>query len=248
MVGKQSYLQGIILVILVLTLAGCMQALQTDGSSATRTPVQSTTATIVSTYITETAQGAIVPTETQMISSTLPIETPTTSIPVSPTVSQSITATTAPVSPTATIAKPTATVTATSVAPTNSATPAVTIVLPTKPPLTNMQRWRSQQQNREIFESLRSYTTRGSDLWWYDPVNQQHIVLGSFSGNFDAQAQFTLAHSKEDALEVPYHVNQSYGVTALSPALEQRIQDAGYGEWIETYVIINSEVQSPTVD
>jgi hypothetical protein len=126
--------------------------------------------------------------------------------------------------------------------PTATSTPIVTIVLPTLPALTNEQRWRNQQDNRVLFDALRSYSTNNSMLWWYDPVNQQHVPLGSFAGAFDAQATFTLVKTGAPALEVPYHVNQSYGITALSPALLKRIVGAGYGEWIETYVIISPEV------
>jgi hypothetical protein len=117
------------------------------------------------------------------------------------------------------------------------------LILPTPRPLSNLERWRAQQENREVFASLRTYTTPGSELWWYDPVNQQHVILGTFSGTFTAQAEFTLANRDVSALEVPYQVNSMYGLTSLSPAFVQRIREAGYTDWIETYVINDERVQ-----
>lgn len=120
--------------------------------------------------------------------------------------------------------------------------PEATFDLPTPPPLTNEQRWRAQQINRDVFDLKRSYTTASSELWWYDPVNQQHVILGTFTGGFLAQARFTLRGQGIEALEVPYQVNVSYGLTALSPALVARITAAGGKEWIETYVFITPNV------
>jgi hypothetical protein len=123
--------------------------------------------------------------------------------------------------------------------PSPTATPEVVIVLPTPPTLNPQDRWREQQYNRVAFETLKPYQTTGSNLWWYDPINQQHVSLGSFSGDFLVQATFTLTlnGAPVEALEVPYQVNQSYGLQTLSPALLDRIKAAGYGEWIDTYVI-----------
>lgn len=46
-----------------------------------------------------------------------------------------------------------------------------------------------------------------------------------------------------DALEVPYQVNVSYGLTAHSPEILGRIAAAGYAsDWIETYVYLTPEV------
>lgn len=114
--------------------------------------------------------------------------------------------------------------------------PLPTIVLPTPPALNNEERWRAQQIERTVFEPPQTYTTAGSDLWWYDPLNQQSIILGTIAGDFTVQAEFVLRSQGRDALEVPYQVNQSYGLTALSPAILERIAAAGYSDWIETYV------------
>jgi hypothetical protein len=127
--------------------------------------------------------------------------------------------------------------------PTSTSLP--TLVVPTPVPLSNEARWRAQQLDREVFPAIQTYTTTGSELWWYDPIQQQHVVLGSFRGDFLAQADFIVLGIGVEALEVPYQVNKSYGLTAISPALLARIQTAGYVEWIETYVLRSSNITSP---
>ncbi|HMQ29133.1 MAG TPA: hypothetical protein PKD53_00325 [Chloroflexaceae bacterium] len=123
-----------------------------------------------------------------------------------------------------------------------TAAPLPTLSLPTAAALTNEERWRAQQIERRPFEAPRPYLTTGSELWWYDPLNQQHVILGRLTGDFQGQAEFTLRGQGVGALEVPYQVNQSYGLTALSPALLERIQAAGYYDWIETYVFLTPAV------
>lgn len=141
-------------------------------------------------------------------------------------------------------AEPTALPPPTVIAPTNTSLP--TLVVPTPIAQRNEDRWRAQQLNREVFVAPQPYRTTGSELWWYDPINQQRVVLGNFSGDFLAQAQFILLGLGVEALEVPYQINTSYGLTALSPALLARIQAAGYdGEWIETYVLLTPNVTTP---
>jgi hypothetical protein len=125
----------------------------------------------------------------------------------------------------------------------HSSAPEEFLVIPTAQALTHEERWRRQQKERDVFEAVRTYTTTGSELWWFDPVNQQHVILGTIAGDFQVQARFTLAGQGIAALEVPYHVNQQYGLTSLSPALLERIQAAGYGEWIETYVFAGPNVR-----
>lgn len=126
-------------------------------------------------------------------------------------------------------------------APTVGAPPP--LALPTARALSNEERWRSQQQGRQIFEGSRSFETAGSQLWWYDPVNQQHVILGIITGPFVAQAQFQPSGQGVEALEVPYQVNVSYGLTALSPAIVERITAAGYAsDWIETYVFLTPDI------
>jgi hypothetical protein len=114
--------------------------------------------------------------------------------------------------------------------------------LPTPAALSNEERWRAQQIDRTPFEGPRPYYTSGSELWWYDPVNQQNVILGRITGDFQGQAEFVLRGQGVVALEVPYQVNLGYGLTALSPVLLDRISAAGYSEWIETYVFLTPNV------
>lgn len=117
------------------------------------------------------------------------------------------------------------------------------LAIPTIPSISHQERWRAQQQDREVFPELLPFATSDSQLWWYDPVNQQHVILGVITGDFLAQARFRLLGQGLDALEVPYQVNVSYGLTALSPAILGRIAAAGYeSDWIETYVYFSPEV------
>lgn len=114
--------------------------------------------------------------------------------------------------------------------------------LPTAPPISYEDRWRLQQIDRQPFATPLPFTTLGSELWWFDPVNQQAVILGRISGDFLGQAQFTLRGQGVQALEVPYQVNVSYGLTSLSPALIERIRSAGYNDWIETYIFLTPDI------
>ncbi len=260
MIAVRGFLRVVLVSSIVLLLVGCMQALQTGQGTTTPTLSLSSTTTRLSgtvekgTPMTVKQTTNLSATQVVQVSSITPTQYPsatrTSSVPMEgeATLSPMVTVTPSPTrirvtQPTTPTATPTPSPTATPTpSPTATPTPIVTIVLPTLPTLTNEQRWRNQQEERTPFATLRSYSTSNSTLWWYDPVNQQHVSLGSFSGTFDAQATFILAKTQEPALEVPYQVNQSYGITALSPALLKRIEGAGYGEWIETYVISSPQV------
>jgi hypothetical protein len=117
-----------------------------------------------------------------------------------------------------------------------------TLALPTLAPASNEERWRARQKGREVFAELQGYRTTGSELYWFDPLNQQSVALGVFTGEFVAQARFVMRGPEVEALEVPYQLNQSYGLTALSPAILERVRAAGYGDWIETYVVVTPNV------
>jgi len=128
--------------------------------------------------------------------------------------------------------------------PTPTLAPAPTIALPTLPALSPEERWRAQQLDRQIFPELRLYTTKRSELYWYDPINQQPVLIGTINGEFMAQATFFWRENSQPALEVPYQINRSYGLSALSPALIDRIRAAGYSDWIETFVFLTPAVQA----
>ncbi|ACL25946.1 hypothetical protein [Chloroflexus aggregans] len=167
----------------------------------------------------QTLRATIVPTD---FPSAHRIPTPSTSSPTSAAI---IVATPAPEPPTPTLL------------------PIPTLTLPTLPLLSNEERWRLQQLDRQVFPELRLYTTKRSELYWYDPVNEQEVLIGVINGEFMAQARFTFRKDNRLALEVPYHLNQSYGLSALSPALVERIHAAGYSDWIETFVYITPDIQ-----
>lgn len=120
----------------------------------------------------------------------------------------------------------------------------VVIVPATRAPLSYNERWRQQQVDRQPFSQPETYTTTGSELFWYDPVYQQPVLLGTFSGPFEALATFDLRSTGQPALEVLYEVNKRYGLTALSPAIVERIEAAGYTDGvIDTYLIVDDNVQ-----
>ncbi|MCS6882128.1 MAG: hypothetical protein RMK84_00175 [Oscillochloridaceae bacterium] len=143
----------------------------------------------------------------------------------------------------ATIA-PTPTMPAVSVLPlaTSAAAEAPPLLIAPAPERSNEQRWREQQLDRQVFPAPRLYTTRNAELCWYDPLNQQHVVLGRIGGDFLVQATFVLRDRGLPALEVPYRINVSYGLTALSPAYIERLKAAGYVDWVETYVLASPDV------
>ncbi len=125
------------------------------------------------------------------------------------------------------------------------AEPEVIVSAPPLPSYTNEERWRLQQRERQPFAAMQSFFTSNSQLWWYDPLQQQHLVLGTFRGAFTVQARFILQSQNAPALEVPYQINRSYGLTALSPAIIERMQAAGYSEWVEAYVLETPDIVAP---
>ena len=197
-------------------LTGCMEALQTGQPVGVAPPLLRPSPTVVATAnpVTPAALSQAPPSNSTPAPATA---APTGRPPVTPTVS------------------------AASPLP-SSAEPLPTLALHTPPPPSNEERWRAQQIDRQPFPAPQAYTTTGSELWWYDPVNQQSVILGRITGDFAAQAAFTLRGQGVPALEVPYHVNIGYRLTALSPALLDRIKLAGYGEWIETYVFATPSI------
>ncbi|MFQ3660792.1 MAG: hypothetical protein SNJ69_00215 [Chloroflexaceae bacterium] len=122
-------------------------------------------------------------------------------------------------------------------------TAAPPLTIPPTPERSNEQKWREQQADRQVLDPPHLYTTSVAELRWYDPLTQQHLVLGRISGDFLVQATFVLRTQGMPALEVPYRINVSYGLTALSPAHIERLRAAGYVDWVETYVLASPEVR-----
>jgi hypothetical protein len=80
-------------------------------------------------------------------------------------------------------------------------------------------------------------------LLWYDPRTGQSLEIGTLLGEFQASAQFTLRGSDQPAIEVPYRINNDFGLTAISDAIVQRMNEAGYGERVDAYVLLSEAVQ-----
>lgn len=122
-------------------------------------------------------------------------------------------------------------------------TPSVIVVPRTTVPLDNLQRWRAQEVNREVFAEPRTYrANQPVPLFWFDPANEQIVEIGTIIGAFPAQAQFTLRGTNQPALEVPYRINNDFGLTSISEALRARMRAANSGEAVETYVIVSEAV------
>lgn len=213
--SRFRYLVALVVVSFVVMLSGCMEALQSGQSTG---------------YLPPSALPSVTDLVRPSVQAVVVTETPTVAIPtITATVMVAPEPTPTTIPTTTAIQQP-------------SPTPAPTFELPTALPQTNEQRWRAQEIHRIVVEPKRTYTTSSSELWWFDPINQQHIILGAFTGDFLVQAQFTLRSQGIEALEVPYQVNKSYGLTALSPAILARVAAAGSGEWIETYVFMTPNV------
>jgi len=138
-----------------------------------------------------------------------------------------------------------------SIAPESSPPPSEPLPSPTvNPEFTSVQfpsatdRWRYVQVNRAPLGAVQAYTTPSKQLlWWYDPVFGQPVKLGEIQGDFPVQATFRFRGQEVEALEVPYQVNQSFGI-ALPSAIVERIKRAGYGEWIDAFVYKTDDIRA----
>jgi hypothetical protein len=120
----------------------------------------------------------------------------------------------------------------------------VVVVPLTQAPETNEQRWRAQQQNRKVNDPPQIYIARNpATLWWYDPLTSQSVPIGTISGEFPVQAEFTLRGAQQAALEVPYRINADFGLTAISGAVQERMKAAGYSQSVEAYVLRTDDIQ-----
>lgn len=104
--------------------------------------------------------------------------------------------------------------------------------------------WSSQQAQREDFASQRLYRANAPvSLLWYDPVTGQHLEIGRIVGQFPVTAQFLLKSSQNAlALAVPYRMSQDYGLTAISPAIIDRMRSAGAQDSVEAYVLAGDAI------
>jgi hypothetical protein len=124
-----------------------------------------------------------------------------------------------------------------------AATPAVIVVPLTQMPATNEQRWRAQQQDRSVNDPPRLYVAQSSvTLWWYDPLIGQSVPIGTIRGEFPVQADFILRGAQQAALEVPYRINNDFGLTAISEAVRERMEAAGYSQSVEAYILRTADI------
>lgn len=104
------------------------------------------------------------------------------------------------------------------------------------------QRWREMQVDRAPFEAPRSFVSSGSEIvWWFDPLFGQLVPIGEIRGEFVAQASFRIKGQWIGALEIPYNVNQAYGIVVPEPIV-QRMRNAGKGEWAEVFIYQTGDV------
>jgi len=212
------------MLMLMLILAGCGQPLQIGVPTQTqmrptRLPSGTVLASVTAASMPSTAPSAQAtsdPNATIPVEPTLEIEPPAT-LELEPTPAVMLTAT---------------------------LTPAVIVVPLTQLPETNQERWRAQQKDRKVNDPARIYIAKSSiTLWWYDPLTSQSVPIGTISGEFPAQAEFTLRSVQQAALEVPYRINNDFGLTAISEAVRERMKAAGYSQSVEAYVLRTDDIQ-----
>ncbi|MEM8529907.1 MAG: hypothetical protein AAGF95_03635 [Chloroflexota bacterium] len=177
-----------------------------------------------------------IPTTTEGNSSSqLGVQTPTQPLQLSPTPPDDLQDDNMSISPTT--SEPT-------ILPSTPPPVVATIVPQTIEPQTGEQRWRAQQAQRETFEQPQNYiATAPVSLMWFDPLTGQSLEIGRLLGEFTAQARFLYGPNEVPALEVPYTINQNFGLTAISPAVVERMSSAGYMETVEAYVLQDDVIQ-----
>jgi hypothetical protein len=204
------------MLLMVLVITGCGQPLQIDPTNAIRPTLQVLQPTLRPTLVTPSVVANDVPTPNPLITTTQEL------------------------SPEPTTLGATATLTPTLVA---SPTPAIVVVPQTPIAQDNEQRWRAQQQDRQVLERTQTYIARNPvPLLWYDPLTGQSLDIGTLIGEFTVQARFVLRSKNALALEVPYRINADYGLTSISEALLTRMREAKYQESVEAYVMQTEDV------
>lgn len=142
----------------------------------------------------------------------------------------------------------TALVTPTEVMPTETPVPTETPTAtpqPTRVP--DPAVWLAQQTERQAFAEPRTYTAVApASLLWYDPITGATVEIGKFVGPFTARAHFVLKGTQTSCLEVPYTVDQDYGLTGISAVVRDRMRLAGTPELVDAFVVQNEIIQPPT--
>lgn len=131
----------------------------------------------------------------------------------------------------------------TAVMPISTPTPEV-IIIPAPLEQSSEARWRAQQIDREVINPVRLYETSApTQLLWYDPATGQVLEIGSLHGAFPVQAQFTFRPTRASALEVPYRINNDFGLTSISDALLTRMQHSGSDQYVEAFVLLTDAIK-----
>ncbi len=73
----------------------------------------------------------------------------------------------------------------------------------------------------------------------------QTLEIGILLGDVPVQARFRLRTTGESAFEVPYRINQDFGLTAISEAVRSRMEAAGYTVSVEAFLLESDAVQAP---
>jgi hypothetical protein len=68
------------------------------------------------------------------------------------------------------------------------------------------------------------------------------LPIGTVSGEFPAQAEFILRGAQQAAFEVPYRINNDFGLTAISDAVRERMKAAGYTQSVEAYILRTADM------
>lgn len=103
-----------------------------------------------------------------------------------------------------------------------------------------------QQIDREALDPPQIYrVVRRTPLFWFDPVTGQTLEIGTLIGDIPVQARFRLRSTGEAALEVPYRINNDFGLTAISEAVRSRMEAAGYTVSVEAFVLESDAIQAP---
>ncbi len=86
---------------------------------------------------------------------------------------------------------------------------------------------------------------RRTPLFWFDPETGQILEIGTVLGDIPVQARFRLRSTGEAALEVPYRINNDFGLTAISEAVRSRMEAAGYTFSVEAFLLESDAMQAP---
>lgn len=129
-------------------------------------------------------------------------------------------------------------------APTVAGGTPVVIIVPTGTALSGQDIWLNQQSGRQDFAEPRSFRAMSpTALLWFDPTTGQRLTIGQLVGEFTATAEFKLkAQADAPALAVPYEIDTDYGLTAISPAVRERMFAAGFTERVEAFLLVSDSI------